>query len=454
MQIADNAGIEEIVFAARQMAADEVALSPTEEMTRRIFAVVGNDFDRIEETQTAGKKIEYSAIFTVGAIDKVAAFLFITRRLLADVAASPAGRENEAGHADLTICIETLFNLSAHDAFINIFEFTAAVPELATSKFWKNVISHVVFLMVMMPGKEEATVAFVKNNQLAQRVLQSMMNTIDKSVAARIVKMMQSGAGTQQQPAPYMAVWRQLDLSTPYLPGIILQCGVIRRITRAFNRSDFKQILQWVCDGNEISTRGVLIAARIKLVRDDYAALLEAVMTNDKTPAMRKAVAAMEVARLNQEARPKGGLAEFNRILFETAINTKDSEAIAGRCAVYGLGLTAELADALLMIMDEAVSVKVAEEALWSVFAMRKLSHAEKIVARRRELFPTYRRAYDRMTEINNLMSQVWETYSEDEITWCIERLRKLAAFPELEKVKELAKTCRSNKLRDILVNV
>ena len=58
------------------------------------------------------------------------------------------------------------------------------------------------------------------------------------------------------------------------------------------------------------------------------------------------------------------------------------------------------------------------------------------------------------MTEINNLISQVWETYSDDEITWCIERLRKLAAYPELEKVKELAKSCRSNKLRDILVNI
>ncbi|MEI6521052.1 MAG: hypothetical protein WCO98_13580 [bacterium] len=454
MQIADNAGIDEIVSAARQLAADETALSPTEEMTRRIFAVVSSDIDRIEEAQAAGKKIEYPAIFPAGAVDKVAALLFITRRLLIDISACPAGRENEAGHADLTICIETLFNLSAHDAFTALFEFIATVPELPTSKFWKNVISHITFLLVIMPGREDATVAFVKSNQLAQRVLQSMMNTIDKSVAARIVKMMQSGTGAQHQPAPYMAVWRQLDLSTPYLPGVIIQCGVARRINRAFIRSDFKQILQWISDGNDISNRAVLIAARGKLTRDDYAALLEAVMTNDKTPPMRKAVAAMEVARLNQEARPNGGLAEFNRILFETAINSRESEAIAGRCAVHGLGLTAELVDALLMVMDEAVSVKVAEEALWSVFAMRKLSHAEKIVARRRELFSTYRRAYDRMTEINNLMSQVWETYSEDDITWCIERLRKLAAFPELEKVKELAKSCRSNKLRDILVNV
>ncbi len=454
MQITDDMRIEDIVLAARELAADEVALSPTDEMTRRIFSVISGDIDKIEEAQSTGKKIDYATIFASGAVEKVAALLFITRRLLTDISKTPSGRENESAHAELSLCIETLFNLSAHDAFINIFEFTAINPELPTSKFWKNVISHITFLMVMMSGKEDATVTFIKSNQLSQRVLQSMMNTIDKSVAAKIIKMMQSNVTTQLSAAPYMPVWRQMDIGTPHLPGVIMQCIVSRRINRAFIRSDFKQIIQWVCEGNDISTKTVLIAARKKLSRDDYAALLEAIMTNEKTPAFRKASAAMEVTRLNQESRPNGGLAEFNRILFETAINTKDSETIAGRCAVYGLGLTSELADALLMVMDEAISLKVAEEALWSVFAMRKLSHAEKIVARRRELFPTYRRAYDRMTEINNLISQVWETYSDDEITWCIERLRKLAAYPELEKVKELAKSCRSNKLRDILVNI
>ncbi len=453
MQIDDNSSINEIVSTVRQLAADEGALSPTEEMTRRIFAVVSGDIDKIEEAQTAGEKIDYATLFTAGAADKTAALLFITRRLLADISTCPPGRENEAGHAELTICIETLFNLTAHNAFTNLFEFTASQPDLPTSKFWKNVISHITFLMVIMPGREDATVAFVKNNQLSQRVLQSMMNTIDKSVAAKIVKMMQN-SGIAQPPAPFMAVWRQLDISTPYLPASILQCVVARRVNRAFVRSDFKQILQWISEGNDVSNRAVLIAARGTLTRDDYAALLEAVMTTDKTPPLRKAVAAMEVTRINQEARPKGGLAEFNRILFETAINSKDSEAIAGRCAVHGLGLTAELADALLMVMDEAISLNVAQQALWSVFAMRKLSHAEKIVAHRRELFPTYRRAYDRMTEINNLMSQVWETYSDEEIAWCIERLHKLAAFPELEKIKELAKSCRSNKLRDTLLAV
>jgi hypothetical protein len=424
--------------------------SAIEESLRRAYQRIADDYAVIERQHQAGEPTDYVQLLGGLLHEKLAAFLLLTRCTLEDMARCPREVLDIAyAHRDQEVYAEVLYRTGALDGLAVLYDHAVSRLQTPASKFWLNVALHYLYMMALTPGQEPWLCAFLQARPIAQGHVQQLMGVIQPAVAQQLAALLQASQA-QAAPAfttpPYVRVYAQYDQGFPYdsVVGVCAMIAAEYRVRQAFQNDDLDGILRWFAEGSYAAVRELFRYAHGNLPTRKYARLLERLLKQPTTDVVRLAAAVGELHAMNLAERPNGGDAEINRILFENTMQREEERAAVACLAVRALGAV-QNQPAMLIILEHAPLLRVAEEAIDALKDMRRLLTAEPLVVQRSALTPAYKRAHAQLTEIQNLLDDVWSADDPQIQARYIERLKQLKAFPELKKIEELA--ARSNRL-------
>ncbi len=424
--------------------------SAIEESLRRAYQRIADDFQLIERQHQAGENTDFAQLLGALLHEKLAAFLFLTRCTLEDMAHCPREVLDIAfAHRDQEVYAEILYRVGALDGLALLYDHAVSRLQTPAGKFWLNVALHYLYMMALTPGQEAWLYAFLQARPIAQEHLQQLAGVTQPAVARQLSSLLQgSRAHAVPSPAtpPYVRVYGLYDQGFPY-DGVVGICATIaaeHRVRLAFQGDDLDAVLRWFAEGSYPAVRELFHTAHSGMPVRKYARLLEKLLQQPTTDEVRLAAAIGALHAMNLAERPNGGDAEINRILFENTMNRQEERTAVACLAVRALGAV-QNQPAMLIILEHAPLLRAAEEAIEALKDMRRLLTGEPLVVQRPALIPAYKRAHGQLTEIQNLLDAVWSTESPEIVERYIERLKQLKAYPELKKIEELA--ARSNRI-------
>lgn len=408
---------------------------------------VAADLDHIERLHNAGETLDLPALLGATMHEKLATILFLARYTLLDLACPPEDSlDIDYAHRDSALYTEILYRTNASGALEVLYDFAAEQQQAHTPDFWQNICLHCIFYMAVMPDAATHLTHFLHKRPAAVPQLGHIITCARPEVAAQLrqlLAVMRSEAknGPHAMPVPpYLHFYHQLE-DVPY-DGAWGTCALVaaqHRIRQSFNTGDLEAIKQWFATGSTAAVREIFHQAHAVLPPKRYAYLLEEFLNLDADP-VRLTGVVLELGNLNLSVRPEGGQADINRVLIDCAMREDTQRLGVARVAVSEL-VTVRNQDAIVFILQNAKLLPVAEQAVVAMKELRRLRAIEPIIAVRPELRPAFRAAHQQLLEIQNLVEMVWSSPSTEMANLYVEQLKTLKAYPELDRLSELARS-------------
>lgn len=436
---------------------DLPAPSALEGPLRDAHARVVPELGAIERGQRTNTPVDYARLFETHYHEKVAAILLLLHYTLRDLELEHTELlDYEFAHRDAILYVEILYRTGAAEGLGLLYDFAMArKAETGTptaEAFWENIGLHCLLFLALLPAAHDYVVPFILDRPATPPQYKRLAGSTQESVTAQIKDLFigcKLALASESRPVPppgqpYVKLFRHLDPEIPYEDSVGL-CSLVTaesRIRCMLHAGDYQGAMRWLIYGSPGAAQALLRHAREAMPARTLARLLEEVLVMDGTPLVRQAAIVLEIGEMNRKERSDGGDAELNRVLFEAAMTEDAARLPVAQLAAHELG-TVMNQPGLLIIAEEAPQLDAAGAAIDALKMMRRLLVAEPLLNRRRELYPYYKRAHDELTEIQNLLDAVWSTPNGDMVETDITRLIVLKAWPELQKIAELA--ARSN---------
>jgi hypothetical protein len=450
--VVDNA--EELIRLASEFLTEEppppsrqLAL---EEAIQHAHQLVAAELSALDRAREAKQELDPGTLFREHTQEKIAALVFIAKHLFFDIAPpqpDAAPLEVQLARQDSAQYMQLLFHLRAVDGLALLFDCAANAPHTNDNiKFWQQVALHCLHTMALIPDARQHIIAFLTDRPGARRMVESMMNSADAQVAAHFralgeeyVRLKRANVIMQLPPPPkYIELFAQYDRSVPegrtvgYASWLCAQ----RRITQAVKANDFTVVTKWVAEGSPRTARLAFTTVQRSIPAKQYAVALEQMLAHETMSAVRLAAAVLELGKINRAAQPKGGEQRINNILIDLACSGIPARIGVAKVAVHQL----EAVDAfneLIQILEQAVIVEVAEEAVYMLRNLRRLPIAESVARKRVLLQPAFERARADVQKAHNIMEAAFASPSDEIASMYLDQLKELGALPEIQQLSQ-----------------
>ena len=435
--------------SARPDAGVPAQRSMLEEDIRRAYRTIEDDLQQIDILRDELEEIPYLDIFGHQLHDKLAAIVYIAKHKLYDVTyGSAQALETIDARRDLSGMIEILFLLQAVDGLMILYDFSVSQQALHDAAIWQNISHYYLRLIAMMPEPVHARiVAFLKERPVARRHVEQLMASPDPATANQFRLLGEEYLRTRNESSEiddlaastlYARLYYQFDQHAPdeQTLGLTAMLAAENRIRQAVKAGDTATVAKWICEGS-------LVAARLafQLARGDfnvwvYATLLgQLLQRKELSPTILTAVV-LELGNLNKLRNGANGEMEINQLLADFTLVDDANLAGVARVAVWKLREVNALNE-VVMVVEKAPLLAVAEEGLRALRDMRYLQLADPIIQHRPELQPAYTDAQDYLRELQSLMTAIWGCRTAETMVTYLSRLKALNAIPELEQLSE-----------------
>lgn len=422
---------------------EEPEPSAMEEALRSAYRRVAADLDTITRLQGKNAPIDVPALLVEQVDEKLAAFLMLAKYTLIDLAsASRAVLDIDLAHRQLALFAEILFRMEALDGLVLLYDFALAQARSGNARFWQNVSGHCLMLLALMEKQRPRVVAFLASRPVARKQLNGLISFTRPQVIGALLRESAKPAApvVPTEPPLYLKLFDRYDPGLPadHAAGACATLMAQHRIAQALAQEDLPTVIRWFVEGSPAAAREVLRRTRSSLPRRAYRHFLEAILTKENPHPVRASAVVLELGMLNREDKPDGGVGEINRLLFETAMRERKERAGVSCVAVRELAAVRNM-DALMVIIESAPLLRVAEEAIVAMHGRRRLLMAQPLLEARPKLQPVYDACHAELVEIQKIMEAVWNTDEDAEVQTYVARLKELRAFPELDTIAELA---------------
>ncbi len=448
-------------------AAASPAPSSQEEAIRRAHTLVSPDLYVIERLKLAGVQIDYRQTIGGNHDEKIAALSFLAKQKLFDIEnSSLESRDAANARQDLSNYVEVLFHLKAVHALGAFYDFAATRRESRVPWLWHNVCARCLYLMALMPECREDVLSFLNDHPDAVERLSTLVEATKTSIATALQGMHKEfhhlqdiGANLQSAtPAPqYLTIIHRYEQAGPdeQATGISSLLAAQDRIQQAIDAGDLPSVKQWITEGSQAALQSVFHYAIKVMSTEQYIMLLEDTIRSGALDPVRLNALVAELGNVNRLAGPRG-TQEVNRFLCQFAAQAENElHTSMARLAVVQLATVSALSE-LNTIMQHAVLLSVAEEALLQLRDLRRLPTADVVMKYRPELQATHKTAHEFLRELQHLSEAVRTCPSEDLAELYLTRLKSLKALPELQALargdnqySELARMMVADLLRE-----
>jgi len=413
---------------------------------RRAFDLVWPDLLKIEELRRNKADLHYADLLGAQIHEKVAAVIFLARHKMLDVAggASPE-RDFVDARADLSIFVDILVQLNAIDGLGFLYDLSYEQGLARPAEFWQKSCIYYLHLIAKAVNARPRAIRFLMDRPHARRQVEGLIASADRGIAAifralgedyvRARKEADPNAPPPEPPA-YVTLYRQYNAQMPdeSLLGLSSLLATEERIRGAIEAGVLDRIIEWMEQGSPAAVRLAFKLPAAILPAGGYIALLEKLLLRTELPLETLAAALVEIGEANRGLQPDGGAEQLNNILAGFAITQEERLRGAAKMAVRELR-AANAFNHVLTVMERTGVIEVAEEGLWMMCEMRRLTMVENVVHKRPILTLAYQQAGRHLQTVQELVSAAWGCTSEATAHVYMERLKELRAIPELEQL-------------------